>query len=381
MSIKENLTNEKTASNEDKFVQAYISNISFAKSINEIISRYDSYTELTTLDPIFNEECIEWTAPKWIKNEDIVFFMYSKTSIDTIRHLKKEFKTEKDSFSNDIQKIVEDSLNSGEKLYDQYGGCIFAIGKINGQLINDNFAEENGFHWKGRIYAPISNIVILDKPIHISEFNSFILVSRQSSITPIFGDTFEKIKDFILLQNEVTYLENSHSCPIPLSKISSDNWFDIANKYRRSFFLEYQFRIFFVNYLLSLISDDKRFYEECPCIKKNQPTTFVDNVILFNSNYLPIEIKLNINAEKDLKSQCKQYCSLEKLFLSIQNKKQVNQDKVYSHNVLIIDTNGIFLFSEKSNSIQRICNFDDYGEIEEIQKIKNEIYKALVNFK
>ncbi len=378
MSVETHKTNKEELSNEEKYVQAYISNISFAKSIDEIISRYDCYEEITTLDPFFNEENIVWTAPKWVKNDDIVFFMFSKTSIDTIRHLKKEFKTEKDSFSNDVQTIINNSLNSGENLYEQYGGCIFAIGKVNGKLINDDFAEENGFHWKGRIYAPISDIILLEKPLHISEFNSFILVSRQSSITPIFGDTFEKLKDLILSNNEVTYLQNSHSCPVPLAKISSDNWFDVANEYRRSFFLEYQFRAFFVNYFLPFISDDKRFYEECPCIKKNQPRTFVDNVILFKSKYLPVEIKLNIDTEKDLKSQCKQYCSLEELFLSMKNKKPVNQDKVYSHNVLIIDTNSIFLFSEKENSINHICDFDDFSTINGIQKIRNLISSALI---
>ena len=61
----------------------------------------------------------------------------------------------------------------------------------------------------------------------------------------------------------------------------------------------------------------------------------------------------------------------------MKNKKPVNQDKVYSHNVLIIDTNGIFIFSEKEDSINHICDFDDFYTIDEIPKIKDIIHKAL----
>ena len=330
----------------ERYVQSYISNISFAKSIDEIISRYETYSEITTLDPIFNEERVEWTAPKWAKNGDIVFFMFSKTSITTIRHLTKLFEENINKYSPDVQKTIKTSLAQGEKLYELYGGCIFAVGRINGNLLNDDFAIENNFHWQGRIYAPIGDIYILQKPIHISEFNSFIFVSRQSSITPLFGDTFEQLKELVLKNNKIMYLPDVHSCPMPLAKINADNWFSVANQYRRSFFLEYQFRIFFVNYLLPIIADDNRFYEECSCVKSNTPVIFVDDVILFESKYLPVEIKLNIHAEKDLPKQCKQYCSLEKLFLTKHNEKQIDNNRIYANHVLVIDTIGIYIFSE-----------------------------------
>ena len=364
---------EKVVQGKEQYVQSYISNISFAKSIDEIISRYENYSEYTTLDPIFNEDCVEWTAPKWAKNDDIVFFMFSKTSIDTIHHLNKFFESNINEYSSDVQKTIKTSLAHGEELYESYGGCIFAVGRINGTLLNDDFAVENNFHWQGRIYAPIGEIIILEKPIHISEFNSFILISRQSSITPLFGDNFEQLKNLILKNNKIGYLINAHSSPVPLAKINSDNWFSVANQYRRSFFLEYQFRVFFVDYLLPLLSDDKRFYEECSCVKDNQPVTFVDNVILFNSKYLPVEIKLNINAEKDLQKQCRQYCSLKKLFLKKNNEKQVDKNEIYANNVLIIDTNGIYIFSESINKINKILDFDNLESVDAIGDLKDEI--------
>ena len=75
-----------------KNIQSYIANISISKSLEEIIRLYEVTGDSTALDSIFIEKSsVEWTAPKWIKKEDIVFFMFSVTSKQTIRHLIREF--------------------------------------------------------------------------------------------------------------------------------------------------------------------------------------------------------------------------------------------------------------------------------------------------
>ena len=361
----------------ENFIQSYISNISFSKSLEEIISKRNACSEISPLDPILNEEYVEWTAPKWIKQGDIVFFMFSKTSIDTIRNLKKEFKQKISNYTIEEQKIIQTSLSTGENQYKKYGGSIFAIGKANGTLIYDNIASEEKFHWKGRIYAPIDDIRVLENPIHISEFSSFIFISRQSSITPLFGNDFDKLKEIVLNNENISYLAKSKSCPLPLAKINNDNWYELTNEYRRSFFLEYQFREFFVNYLLQIISDTKKIYKECPCIKEESSTTFVDNLIMFEKNYLPVEVKLNISSEKNLAEQCKQYCSLNKMYFSKVGDKEVPQDKVYLNNVLIIDTNGCYIFSEKDNTIEQIFNFDKIKSKEELKSLRDIIKNTL----
>ena len=73
------------------------------------------------------------------------------------------------------------ALIRAKKIYEMYGGKIFAIGRINGVPIYDP-ADTERQHWKSKIYAPIDNIFLLEKPIDISEFHIEIMVSRQSSI-------------------------------------------------------------------------------------------------------------------------------------------------------------------------------------------------------
>lgn len=360
----------------DNFIQAYISNVSFSKTFEEILKKYTNNLEITTLDPILYEDSVEWTAPKWVKKDDVVFFMFSKTSIDTIHHLKKEFRKHFSMFSFDEQNLITNSLIQGEELYKKYGGSIFAIGKVSGNLSKNNFASEEDYHWKGRVYAPINDIFILKDPVHISEFNSFIMVSRQSSITPLFGLSFDKLKDIIISKNsEISYLVNAKACPLPLAQINSDNWYEVSNQYRRSFFLEYQFRAFFVDYLLPLISDTKKVYKECPCIKNQKPTTFVDNLISINERFLPVEVKLNISTEKDLESQCKQYCSLDKMYFQKVNGKEVPIEKLYRTNVLVIDTNGIYIYSERNDLLRNLVDFDSYNCLEK----KNELIELIKN--
>lgn len=77
-----------------------------------------------------------------------------------------------------------------------------------------------------------------------------------------------------------------------------------------------------MNYLLRELSDIKTIYRECACYKDKGPASYVDNVILFNGKYLPVEIKLNIKAEKNIIGQVTKYCHLRKLILVNKGSKK-----------------------------------------------------------
>ena len=113
---------------------------------------------------------------------------------------------------------------------------------------------------------------LLEKPIDISEFNSVITVSRQSSITPVFGDQYNFLKSLIFQKNSIIedYFINSIAEPVPLARVNDNNWLEVLNRYRRSFFLEIQFRTYYVDRLLILLGDNKTIYRECTCIKKTK---------------------------------------------------------------------------------------------------------------
>lgn len=366
------------------YVQAFITNISFPTSLDEL---YD-YARFFNVENVLGCDinCIinenneldfsnyeyrgnTWTAPKWCKNGDIVFFMHSKTANAKISALKTELISKKEHYENNTFWFLLNALFRAKNLYRIYGGKIFAIGRISGMPLYDKTSSD--LHWKSNIYAPINDIFLLENPVDISEFNSEILVSRQSSITPVFGSHFTFLKNIITKKNKFVeeYFLSSLAEPIPLSKVTEENWISVLNKYRRSFFLEIQFRTYYVDKLLKYIGDTKTFYHECACFKLGNPTTFVDNVIKINGRYLPVEVKLSVLSEKNIISQLLQYCNVKKIKLE---KDKFVKDKIYENLVLVIDTENVYMYNNQKRKLEMIFELDKiitYDDIELLKKV------------
>lgn len=110
----------------ETYIQAHISNISFPKTIEQLeifIYQHDHYN----VEDILLEEATAWTAPNWTKIGDIVFFMHAKSAIERIRRLEIQV-------SNGISEehdsdLISEWLQQARKLYSQFGGKIFAIGR------------------------------------------------------------------------------------------------------------------------------------------------------------------------------------------------------------------------------------------------------------
>lgn len=377
------------------FVQAFISNISFPTSLDELYGYVhlfdiekilgcdyfalideDSYYDDT--DPeIYEKRENLWTAPKWSKKGDIVFFMHSKTADATISRLKTELLNHKDSYSNNYFWIMMNSLFRAKKLHKIYGGTIFAIGKVSDTPNYYNTSDEEKYHWNSRIFAPIDSIFLLEKPIDISEFSSEIKVSRQSAITSVSGDSFEFLKRIILKKNKIveSYFKDAVAEPMPLHNISEENWLAVVNKHRRSFFLEEQFRSYYVDRFLKHFGDTKVFFRECTCVKHGKSKTFVDNVIKFEGTYLPVEIKLSVAAERNIIGQLANYCDVDELWIDKTNKIT---DNIYSSNVLVIDTDRIYMYSHNNFMLKPIYDLDDIKTNDDILNIRKIVKNYLL---
>ena len=356
-----------------KEVQSFITNISFPKTLDELLFFLEDNFHFN-VDDILEEEYIEWTAPRWCKLDDIVFFMHSKTAISTITRLRTEFYNTKEKYSKKQCELIEKGIVHALDNYKKYGGKIYAIGRVTEPPIYDNFyRDEVKLHWGGRIYAPICDIIVLNCPIDISEFNDFIFISRQSSITGVFGKEYIKLKDLILSKNVTRkYFEDSISTALPIKNINKTNWLQLSNEYRRGFFLESQFRSYYTDHLLEVITDNKVF-KECTCKTYNQADYFVDNVIIFNNIPLLVEIKLNINNEKDLVGQMNKYCNCTNILI---NNKLISIKDCYNK-AIIIDINNIYVFDNKTKDIFPIIKLDNIKSIENLEMIKDTINKYI----
>ncbi len=307
-------------------IQSFISNTSVPKSLDEL--QYFIYEHgCFNVEDILNEEEINWTAPPWAKIGDIVFFMHAKYAKSHLTALRTELNNKKQDYTSEEYDTMMQWIARGLTLHKQYGGKIFAIAKVSGlpEHITDFFEDDSDvkLHWSSKIYADMDDVYLLENPVDISEFNEIIRISRQSSITPVFGSDFDALRKIIKSKNEIPrYFEESIAASLPLSKINSDNWYTLSNEYRRSFMLETQFRNFYVNHLLREISDIKTIYKECRCRKSGIPDSFIDNVIKINGRYLPVEVKLSVACQADINKQVAKYCDDEYIIIDNKNKKR-----------------------------------------------------------
>ena len=357
-------------------VQAFVANIVFPKTLEEVLDY--SYVGCYNVEDILYDDIVTWTVPNWAKIGDIAFFMHSKTSIQTISMLCKELKSQ-NRFSPEEAERLKEWLDKGRELYSLYGGKIYAYGRVCGSP--GTLDDEMISHWKTRIYADIEDIQVLDKPIDISEFNDFLLISRTGSITPVYGEEFEKLKLLVLRKNGYAsgYFLDTIASPVPLAKMDETNWLSVANEYRRSFLLERQFRSFYVDRFLPYFGDQKKTYRECRCRKQGIPDSFVDNVILFNGKYLPVEIKLNINKEEDLPGQVKKYCNDDVRFTDTSTDKVFDNTKSYMNQVLIIDTEAVYLYDDRLGEIEFIKSLDEMQTIEDIKQLRTDMIARIKN--
>lgn len=351
------------------FVNAYINNISFPKSIDELemfIYEHGCYNVEDVIEAIGGYA--EWTVPRHSAIGDLVLFFHAKTAIQWIRKLETATKS-LNKTEHDIDLLTE-WLNRARQLYSLYGGKIFAVGRVSSSPERE---EESGmdsklFHWGSKIYAKISDIVLLDKPIDISEFNSFILVSRQSGITPLPANEFQKLKEIIVSKNTdlPEYFLHSKIGSYRLSEINSKNFLEITKDFRTRFLLESEFRSYYVDYFLQTLVG-KKYYRECRCHTEQNPLARVDNVFIFKDKNILLEVKLNIHIEKNLIEQLNQYIGADYIYLTSQPDSIIcdfERDYIY-----VMDVFALYKYIPKSKQLKNVVTLDNIKTIEDIKNL------------
>ena len=357
----------------EKHVQAFVTNNTFNKSLEELLDDMEVRGFLT-IEALFQDGETQWTAPRWCKSGDIAFFMFAKTASATISALTTEYKKTKANFSVREQRKIEEALHRGREIYKKYGGCIFAFARVNGDMIFMNQESGSSNHWRSPIYAPMEQLTILDKPISIDAFRNFLTISRQNTITPVLGDAFDQLKRLIIDSNAVpAFFKELIATPIPLKDINENNWITYGKEYRRRFFLEEAFRRYYVDYLLRELGDKKTIYRECGCYKTSGNPPRVDNIILFQGKYLPVEVKLSIYNEADLPGQARQYCNLSRVEVGSGKSILNPTEEMYTNNVLIIDTENIYLYDDQKGAIDKVFELDRISELKRISDVRKVI--------
>lgn len=354
---------ETSGKSEYEFVNAHINNISFPKTIEqleEFIYAHGCYNVEDVINESFDGYTV-WTVPRTSVVGDIVLFFHAKTAIQWIRKLETATKT-LDEETHDVL-LIRSWLQRARDLYSLYGGKVFAIGRVASRPESEE--DSNLYHWSGRVYADIKDLYLLENPIDISEFNSFILISRQSAITPLPSKEYEKLKSIVVAKNPYTpqYFVDSKIGDFNLSKVNKNNFLEITNSYRKRFPLEISFRSYYVDYFLKVLSGSK-VYRECQCYTVQTPLARVDNVFDFNGKKILLEVKLNIAMESNLISQLNQYIKAQYILLSNnQNERLTDFEKDY---MFVVDVYSVYKYTVAENTLVKLFDLDDIKTNDEI---------------
>ncbi len=350
-----------------EYINSHINNISFPKTIEELEWFIYEHGCYNVEDVII--ECEQgytiWTVPRNSVIGDIVLFFHAKTAIQWIRKLETAAQNLDESKHN--KKILTEWLKKARELYSLYGGKIFAVGRIASRPEFED-EQEAFLHWSGRIYAKVNDLVLLEKPIDIAEFNSFIMISRQSAITPLPSNEYQKLKDIILANNTnlPEYYLKSKIGDYNLSKINAENFLEITKQYRTRFLLEINFRSYYVDYFLQAITE-KQYYRECQCYTQKNPLARVDNVFEYNGKNFLLEVKLNILLEKDIKKQLNKYINAEYIYLTNKSNSRINNFE--RDFMFVIDMFSLYKYMPRTNELVSVFNLDEINTIKDI-KIK-----------
>lgn len=347
-------------------VQAYILNISAIQSMEELREMANGGYAHAVEMPLMagKREITEFTAPKWIMRGDIVFFYHAATANTHNKRLRREARNGNLEDAESLNKY----LDYCDKLYDKYGGKIYAVGVISETPFYDSDSGWEHPHFKSRIFAPIENVVELRYPIPLNQFKEFIPITRQQSVTPVFGNDFMKLKSMICRYNSVPYLEKCTTVSFSLKDVGKGTWIRFANESGRRYLNEAQFRKYYVDFLLMSLSDDGKIYSEIACIKDGKSVGIVDNVIVFDGAHMPVEVKLSATFDgQGVLEQLERYASADE-FKGIADDCEYNYEGV----VMVVDTSNIYIYDKNiSNTLNVIISLDEIKSMADIRRLKN----------
>ena len=226
----------------------------------------------------------------------------------------------------------------------------------------------------------MGEIWFLKEPIDISEFKKYVTVSNRGAITPVYGEEYAGLKSLIIEknQNPPEYFISSVAADAESSRINRYNWLRISYEFRHSFIYEKQFRIYYVDYFLSTLGDIKTIYSECRCEKQGVTySSRMDNVIRFYRRYLPVEVKLMVLPDS-IVTQVTKYCNDDVVYLDAAEKREVSGDRFYNNHVLLIDVDNIFLYDDRTGSVDKICDVDDLRTEDDIKSFREKLAEMLL---
>jgi hypothetical protein len=282
------------------------------------------------------EDCC-WTAPKWMTEDDILFFYHSLSAKRRIGRLLQDAAVASDE---GLQRL----LQHAEALADTYAGTILACAQIAGpsRCLPDG---EHRRHFKSNVFAPLGCVHVFGVPLAATEFQDIVKIKGQATITLLGHREFEAIRKRLATSNALPdFLANAKFGGLGFRDVNKDNWPAIACSRHARFIHETQLRAYLCDFLLAELKDaGTTVLEECRCIRNQHPTGFADYFVSLDGGWVPIETKRNILTERHLQEQLQKYIHIDS-FVPTQGPHRDRQfDVADLRYCVVIDQSGIYL--------------------------------------
>jgi len=339
-------------------VQSCLTSVSFPDTLDGVLGMVEKQSDdkwITDTDVLLNLDVLSpegtfWTAPKWITTNDILFFYNTKRAKTRTSKLLKQAKGIS-GLDGDLIRLLERSA----KFTLEYSGSIFACSPVSG--ISEYFTKDPGSHFDSRCFAPIEKVHFFENPLSSQQFSNILKIG-QNTLTPIYRQQFEAIKELLAKQNRLPeFLEQAEFGDLTFHNVDNDNWYEISCQPDIRFINELQFREYLLNYFLDDIKDKKTpVLKECQCYRRKSPTGFADYFVSINGKWIPVEAKMNIVAEKDLFAQLSRYVEIDSFKPTVGNKRGAFFETAQVASFcLVADQSGIYM-TQKGKFVD-----SDYG--------------------
>ena len=281
-----------------------------------------------------------WTAPRWMTENDILFFYHTKTAKKRADALYKRA-LEEDGQEKSFVRLLKRATETA----DRYAGTIFGCAQVAGAAEYD---RSELYHFESRSFAPLRRIHIFGHPLPAERFADCVRIG-QSATTIIDADKFNGIRSRLEEQNRLPdYLKEARFGELSFRDVKPSTWREISCAPNARFIHEAQFRDYLLDYLLSEIKDKgTRLFEECDCHPGNPRPGRADYFVRVANHWIPVEAKVNIRTERDILTQVAQYVHVDSFTPTLGAHRHNRPFEVSRSTVCIIaDQSGIYIVKD-----------------------------------
>lgn len=339
------------------WAQSCITSIGFPDTLDGVLDMVDANeykgSDLTDMDCILQfhpADGTAWSAPKWLTQDDILFFYHTKRgglNASRLRNLAKRLYPS--------ERRLVSILEHAAELAKQLAGSIFACSAVSGSTEYMGAPEK---HFDGRLFAPLGKVHIFARPLRSETFADFVKIG-QTTITPVYTREALGIRSLLAQENSLPrFLTDVEFGDNTFRNVDKDNWAEISCLPGTRFIHEAQLRSYMLDYFLSRIKDKgTAVLEECQCFSNGQGTGIADNFVKIDGLWVPCEAKLSILSERDIFTQVAKYMAIDE-FSPTRGPRRTDRFKSDGSRIcLVVDQSGLYIIAADGNFLD--CGFGE----------------------